>query len=285
MPLSKVCRSQRHPPSQSAHPAGRACSAPWSSLPCAWPAIDRTTRTARRAHRRSAAQSWTPEHTVGYSKVWLLHNSGNFGPQKLEKEVADESISTARWISMKSRHSGFKTFRRVQMVLAGAGRAKFGLQMNGARSKPHYSGILQIPMERQAQIKTHANYVCRTATKYHTLLPLTSTGFYPDGNFPGKSMENSGKQNPKMGFKPPEHSRKRAMFSRFRALFSGDNSRKCRSRLSCGKSRGFLCHAVKIAPLPKTDFLENAAACEPLCALLYFCDLANQSKFDAKAVK
>jgi hypothetical protein len=38
------------------------------------------------------------------------------------------------------------------------------------------------------------------------LLPLTSTGFYPDGNSPGKSMENSGKQNPKMGFKsPPEH--------------------------------------------------------------------------------
>ena len=60
---------------------------------------------------------------------------------------------------------------------------------------------------------------------------------------------------------------------------------QCRSRLSCGTSRGFLYHAVKIAPLPKTDFLENAAACEPLCAFFYFCDLANQSKFDAKAVK
>jgi len=35
------------------------------------------------------------------------------------------------------------------------------------------------------------------------LLPLTSTGFYPDGNSPGKSMKNSGKQNPKMGFKSP----------------------------------------------------------------------------------
>ena len=32
---------------------------------------------------------------------------------------------------------------------------------------------------------------------------LTSTGFYPDGNSPGKSVENSGKQNPKMGFKSP----------------------------------------------------------------------------------
>jgi hypothetical protein len=47
-------------------------------------------------------------------------------------------------------------------------------------------------------------------------------------------------------------------------------------------SRGLLCHAAKIAALPKTDFLEIAAACEPLCAFLYFCDLAIQSKFDAK---
>ena len=44
-------------------------------------------------------------------------------------------------------------------------------------------------------------------------------------------------------------------------------------------------HAAKIAALPKTDFLEIAAACEPLCAFLYFCDLAIQSKFDAQAVK
>jgi hypothetical protein len=35
------------------------------------------------------------------------------------------------------------------------------------------------------------------------LIPLTSTGFHPDGNFPGKYMENNGKQNPKTGFKPP----------------------------------------------------------------------------------
>jgi hypothetical protein len=41
----------------------------------------------------------------------------------------------------------------------------------------------------------------------------------------------------------------------------------------------------KIAALPKADFLEIAAACEPLCAFLHFCDLAIQSKFDAKAVK
>src|ERR1700736_1553233 len=59
----------------------------------------------------------------------------NFGPQKLEKEAADESISTARWISMKSRHSGFKTFRRVQMVLAGAGRAKIGAANGGCAVK------------------------------------------------------------------------------------------------------------------------------------------------------
>jgi hypothetical protein len=34
------------------------------------------------------------------------------------------------------------------------------------------------------------------------LLPLTSTGFYPDGNS-RNTLENSGKQNPKMGFKSP----------------------------------------------------------------------------------
>jgi hypothetical protein len=38
------------------------------------------------------------------------------------------------------------------------------------------------------------------------LLPPESAIFYPDGNLRGKTMENSGKQNPKTGFKsPPEH--------------------------------------------------------------------------------
>jgi hypothetical protein len=37
-------------------------------------------------------------------------------------------------------------------------------------------------------------------------LPRESAVFYPDGKSPGNTMENSGKQNPKMGFKsPPEH--------------------------------------------------------------------------------
>ena len=35
------------------------------------------------------------------------------------------------------------------------------------------------------------------------LLPPESAHFYPDGNFRGNTMENSGKQNPEMGFKPP----------------------------------------------------------------------------------
>ena len=40
-------------------------------------------------------------------------------------------------------------------------------------------------------------------------LPLLSAGCYRDGNSPGKPLENSGKQNPKMGFKSPtEHRRK-----------------------------------------------------------------------------
>src|SRR5580700_2222769 len=39
------------------------------------------------------------------------------------------------------------------------------------------------------------------------LLPLESAIFYPNGNSPGNTMENSGKQNPKMGFKSPPEQR------------------------------------------------------------------------------
>jgi hypothetical protein len=39
------------------------------------------------------------------------------------------------------------------------------------------------------------------------LLPRESVIFHPDGNSPGKYMENSGKQNPKMGFKSPPEQR------------------------------------------------------------------------------
>ena len=35
------------------------------------------------------------------------------------------------------------------------------------------------------------------------LLPLKSANFYPNGNSPGKTLENSGKQIPKTGFKSP----------------------------------------------------------------------------------
>jgi hypothetical protein len=35
------------------------------------------------------------------------------------------------------------------------------------------------------------------------LFPLPSTVFHADGNSLGKALENSGKQNPKMGFKSP----------------------------------------------------------------------------------
>jgi hypothetical protein len=35
------------------------------------------------------------------------------------------------------------------------------------------------------------------------LIPLLSTDFHPDGNSRAKLIENSGKQNPKMGFKSP----------------------------------------------------------------------------------
>ena len=35
-------------------------------------------------------------------------------------------------------------------------------------------------------------------------LPQESAVFYPDGNSPGNTMENSGKQNPESGFKSPQ---------------------------------------------------------------------------------
>ena len=41
------------------------------------------------------------------------------------------------------------------------------------------------------------------------LLPLESAVFYPNGNSPGNTMENSGKQNPKMGFKSPTEQRRK----------------------------------------------------------------------------
>jgi hypothetical protein len=63
--------------------------------------------------------------------------------------------------------------------------------------------------ERQKITKTQPENVGRAATNATLLIPLFSAGFYPDGNSPGKHLENSGKQSPKMGFKsPPEQRRK-----------------------------------------------------------------------------
>jgi hypothetical protein len=50
------------------------------------------------------------------------------------------------------------------------------------------------------------------------LLPLPSTVFHAHGNFPGSAMENSGKPNPKMGFKsPPGRGEKSAVGAAFGA--------------------------------------------------------------------
>ena len=46
--------------------------------------------------------------------------------------------------------SGARTF-----IDPRAGRAELAPLMNGARSKPRYTGILQIPVERQTMTKTH----------------------------------------------------------------------------------------------------------------------------------
>jgi hypothetical protein len=75
-----------------------------------------------------------------------------------------------------------------------AGRAELAPQMNGARSKPRYTGILQIPVEKQTMIKTHGNFVGRSTTKNYsfdsTPFPQIATLMeIPQGN----TMENSGK--------------------------------------------------------------------------------------------
>jgi len=54
--------------------------------------------------------------------------------------------------------------------------------------------------ERSKRIE---NLYVEPPQKTTLLLPLTSTGFYPDGNSPGNTMENSGKWNPQSGFKSP----------------------------------------------------------------------------------
>ena len=56
-----------------------------------------------------------------------------------------------------------------------AGRAELAPQMNGARSKPRYTGILQIPVERQTMTRTHGKFVGRSTTKTTFLIPLLST--------------------------------------------------------------------------------------------------------------
>jgi hypothetical protein len=71
------------------------------------------------------------------------------------------------------------------------------------------------------------------------LLPLTSTGFYPDGNSPGKSMENSGKQNPKMGFKSPTEERRKSS-RRQETTPSIDLPIKRFSALAIGEPEGYV---------------------------------------------
>src|ERR1700730_841599 len=58
--------------------------------------------------------------------------------------------------------------------------------------------FFQIPWKGKKSSK-HIEILYVDRSQFATLLlPLTSTGFYPDGNSLGKSMENSGKQNPKI---------------------------------------------------------------------------------------
>jgi hypothetical protein len=90
------------------------------------------------------------------------------------------------------------------MALAGAIRAKLAPQMNGARSKPHCSGIHQIFLWKWQKYSKHMQKLHVDPPQNTTLLlPPTSTGFYPDGIPEENTMGNSGKFNLKMGFKSP----------------------------------------------------------------------------------
>ena len=51
--------------------------------------------------------------------------------------------------------------------------------------------------------KTQKKFVRRLQQFATVFLPQESAVFYPDGNSPGNTIENSGKQNPGMGFKSP----------------------------------------------------------------------------------
>jgi hypothetical protein len=61
-------------------------------------------------------------------------------------------------------------------------------------SKPRYPLIFHIPVKKGKDSSKHIETLYVDRPQFATLLlPLTSTGFYPDGNSPGKHMENSGK--------------------------------------------------------------------------------------------
>jgi hypothetical protein len=71
-------------------------------------------------------------------------------------------------------------------------------------SKPHCTGILQISVKSQTMIQTHGKFVGRLTTKklhfcFRPLPPFSTLMEILERN----TMENSGKQNPKTGFKSP----------------------------------------------------------------------------------
>ena len=65
--------------------------------------------------------------------------------------------------------------------------------------------------------KTQKKFVRRFAT---VSLPQEFAVFYPDGNSQGKHLENSGKQNPKKGFKSPPEQRRKSGVQHFATVFA-----------------------------------------------------------------
>jgi hypothetical protein len=94
-----------------------------------------------------------------------------------DKRPGSKSMPTVSGMSRSV--SGVPTF-----IDAKAGRVYLAPQMNRARSKPRYTGILDIPVARQRTIKTHGKFVRRAATKYHTFASAHFYRFLPRWKFP-----------------------------------------------------------------------------------------------------
>jgi hypothetical protein len=115
---------------------------------------------------QSAAVGSVPTRN-GSSSVWVVRSC-----------ITSRTISRARGFS---KYGSIPLAVYVQYAFIDPrGILGRNWQMNGARSKPPYTGILQIPVEGRQWIQTHENFVSSLTTKknynfdstpFHRLLP------------------------------------------------------------------------------------------------------------------